>query len=300
MKNTISFIDNNLILGWSFINRDYSLIESTIKDSELTYSVTFSGCKIGYNISINMPLTRIYGFTCYVVKFTLENIPVDHNDNVEKAMKEMCLSLKHEIDLQKGYYNLRLPSHVIDLIRSFNDIFHDTIMCGSTIEYVTNKKNDLIIDNDINLFYADKTFFKRNEDILKNNIHKSFENYRGQYHISRVLRSKAAEIYSNWINDTFNNGDRILVATINDKIAGCITVRETELGTEAVLGYVDNSFRQRGVYKALISKIINDAIERNGVFVTSTQIDNIYVQKTWASLGMFPFYSIYNIHCSNL
>jgi hypothetical protein len=46
----------------------------------------------------------------------------------------------------------------------------------------------------------------------------------------------------------------------------------------------------------MISFGVNYATENHKDFVTSTQFDNFIVQGVWASIGLKPFYSIYNVH----
>lgn len=59
---------------------------------------------------------------------------------------------------------------------------------------------------------------------------------------------------------------------------------------------MDAKYRKLGAYRAMISFLVNYAYENNKSFVTSTQFDNYIVQGVWNSIGLKPFYSIYNFH----
>ena len=126
----------------------------------------------------------------------------------------------------------------------------------------------------------------------------SFKTYQGQYHISDITQSKAGMIYENWIRETIKevNHERVVVAVKDRDPVGFVTIKETEYAVEGVLSAVDPAKRKLGAYKAMIAFLINYAVKKNKSFVTSTQFDNFIVQGVWNTLGLKPFYSIYNIH----
>ena len=130
----------------------------------------------------------------------------------------------------------------------------------------------------------------------------SFENYYGQYHISAYTQPKAGLIYSNWINSNFENfkENTVLLVEYQSKIAGYCTIIETDTTVEGVLSSVSPEIRNIGAYKSMINYLIDYAAKQNKRFIASTQLDNYIVQGTWNSLGLVPYYSIYNFHFNNI
>ena len=92
------------------------------------------------------------------------------------------------------------------------------------------------------------------------------------------------------------NGKDIVVAEYNQIPIGFVTIAEKESAVEGVLSAVQSEYRQFGAYRAMISFLVNDAFEKEKSFITSTQFDNFIVQGVWNSIGLKPFYSIYNFH----
>jgi hypothetical protein len=149
--------------------------------------------------------------------------------------------------------------------------------------------------------FADNEYIEKYRADLLSMTLESFETYQGQYHISGVTQNKAGLIYENWIKETMEsqNNERCVVAMIHDMPIGFVTIKETEKAVEGVLSAVAAKARKLGAYKAMIAYLINYANQKNKSFVTSTQFDNFIVQGVWNSLGLRPFYSIYNIHIDN-
>lgn len=295
-----SFLDENISYAKAFLENDYEYLNKKIDSLSLTYKKEIDGSLYGFVISKNEPLTKLYGFQFNVVRFVFKNFCSLHNNEQEKIIKEMCIDLKNKVDDTKGYYNIRIPSHIIDLVKGFNEIFKNYQLCGCTTEQGTCKETIVKNDPELKIFYADKEYLIKNEENLKELMFKSFENYKGQYHISSITCSKAGQIYSNWINESLLKNDRVIIGEINNKIAGCITVRDVNDGVEAFLGCVNSEYQRRGIYKSLISALINDSHKERKVFVSGTQIENYRVLKAWASMGLRPLYSFYNIHYCNI
>ena len=126
----------------------------------------------------------------------------------------------------------------------------------------------------------------------------SFKSYQGQYHISPITQEKAGVIYENWIQTSLEQCDknRVIVAEHDNRPIGFVTVVEAEAALEGVLSAVDDNYRKFGAYRAMISSIVNEAAKKGKAFITSTQFDNYIVQGVWNSIGLKPYYSIYNIH----
>lgn len=293
----------------AFLKRDYGNVSDYIKRNIgfLTHYYGDNDSLYGYTISENNSLTNIYGFNTYVVKFVFDNIETSHVDKQEKILLGLCNDLKKHFDDNKGYYVIRIPSHILDLNRAFNSvIFNDnrTLFCGGTIEEVQYDEvvKEYEKHREIKLFFADNKFLQDNQERLSSLAADSFNNYHGQYHISNVTSEKASMIYSDWIEKTISGLDKykVLIAEIDNNIAGFCTVNNINDGYEVVLNLVDSNYRKHHVYKSMISYLSSYAKENGGYLLSSTQFDNFIVQGTWDSLGMRPFYSIYNFHFNNI
>lgn len=303
--SVISFVDNNYKYAKSYIKRDYSeLAKEIISDQEeLTYSSYVDGILYGYKIASNKPLTELYGADFYSVRFYFANIDTMHNKMQEENMIIMMKHLSEDIEKKRGYYNLRIPTHVIDVVRAYNQVFTNTIFCGGTVEqYIYNKQVPDNNKNKLKVFWADSSYITKFQDALLAMTYKSFESYQGQYHISHVTDSKAGKVYENWIRESLQieTDDKIVVTEWQGEPIGFVTVGEDDFCVEGILSAVSDAHRQYGAYKAMIAYVINYAYENDKCFITSTQFDNFIVQGVWNSLGLKPFYSIYNIHIENL
>ncbi len=299
--NYVAFIDDNLLLSECYINRDYTVLKKQIINNilQLTDVIEDNDNIYGYVISKNELVSRIYDMDAYVVKFVFSNISTLHNEQQEYVLERLIKRLKQRIKKQKGYYNLRIPTHIIDLVKVVNNVFDNYIFCGGTVEEVVHGKYvECNSGNNLEIGFADFEFIDMYKDDLINMTLESFKSYQGQYHISYVTQCKAGIIYEEWVKESINNIKKVpvVVAKYQGNPVGFVTVREEEIAVEGVLSAVDVKNRKLGAYKSMIAFLINYAYAKGKSFVTSTQFDNFIVQGTWNALGLRPFYSIYNIH----
>ncbi|MCI9077649.1 MAG: hypothetical protein HFH68_01825 [Lachnospiraceae bacterium] len=297
----VSYIDDNFILVDCCIKKDYSALADQIimSKEEKTYIIEDGILVAGYDINYNMPLSKLYGSSFYVVRFVFANIDTLHKKTQEELLLKLFLNLKEKIECEKGYYNLRLPSHIVDVIKAYNYIFNKGIFCGGTVEeYIHGKSVVNLVPDGMELFLAMPEYIKEHKKQLLDMTYKSFKSYQGQYHISPVTEALAGKIYENWIEGSLNlqDGNIVVISEIYGVPAGFVTVTEKDNAVEGVLSAVNGSYRKAGAYRAMISYIINYAQKQGKSFITSTQFDNFIVQGVWASLGLAPFYSLYNFH----
>lgn len=299
--SNVSYLDQNALLGECYVTRSYKFLHDKIlrECDALTYALCKNNEVYGYSITLNQPLTELYQFSCYVVKFVFSGVDTLHSKEQEDIMHELCTSLKSDIEKVKGYYTLRVPTHIVDLLKAINQSFDRPIFCGGTVEEIhVGTLNPPTWSEDIKLFFADQLFIEEHKTRLISMAFDSFKNYQGQYHISPVTSEDAGKVYSQWIENALNNykENTLLVAQHDQELAGYCTIAEGNVAVEAVLSSVNQEKRKLGTYKAMISTLIRYAKSKEKLFVTSTQFDNYIVQGTWNSLGLRPFYSIYNIH----
>lgn len=297
----VAYLDNNTLLGQCYASHSYASLRQRILDNKENHTAILErdGEVYGYDISENRPLTKQYGYPCWVVKFVFSQVDTLHSNDQEKIMNALVAHLMQEINTRKGYYNLRVPTHIVDLLKAINSNVDHMIFCGGTVEEIhVGPAPELVLKEGMELFFADNDFVSSNREILQDMAYKSFATYQGQYHISPVTYSRAGEIYSNWIARSLNNFEpnTVLIAQYEKETIGYCTISENDIAVDAVLSSVNENRRGLGTYKAMITFLIRYAKSKDKLFVTSTQFDNYIVQGTWNSLGLRPFYSIYNLH----
>lgn len=300
----ISFIDNDFKYVRAFIKRDYSEIADEIKTDQEKFSYLFqSDDKIyGYYITVNKLLTKVYGTDFFVVHFCFLNIDTLHDPDQEQCICRLLNRLMEEMQRKKGYYNLKLPANIVDLIRAYNQLRQPFIFCGGTVEqYIYNQEVPDCNKSGLNIFMTDRSYVDRHYEELLSMTYRSFETYQGQYHLSYAISGKAGDVYKQWIQESLvpESTDKVIVAEYEGVPAGFVTIIEDDFSVQGVLAAVSNEYRQYGAYKAMIAYIVNYAYKNHKCFMTGTQFDNFIVQAAWNSLGLRPFYSFYNIHFDN-
>lgn len=297
----LSFWDNGILLAESFISRNYSSLADRIAESEeeLTESVKSGNMLVGFCVAANEPLTELFGFPVWVVRFRFANVDTMHTEEQETMLVALFEKLNEYMNSHSGYYNLRIPSHIVDAVKAYNQVVREGFFCGGTIEeFISGQEVSILKKEGLKVFWADAAYIQKHKTLLTQMTYDSFKSYQGQYHISPVTQEKAGLIYENWIRNSLEHleNNRVIVAEFEKNPIGFVTVYEGETAVEGVLSAVDDRFRKYGAYRTMISAIVNDAFGRDKAFITSTQMDNFIVQGVWNSIGLRPYYSIYNIH----
>jgi len=297
----VSYVDDIFQLAKGYSTRNYAEIRENIinNKSELTGYCELGEEVYGYTITPNEALKNIYGFDFWVVRFSFSSMETLHRKEQQDIMEELFKKLRARMEEIPGYYHFRVPSHMVDVVKSFNNVMDNFIFCGGTVELITTKPSVQAEKNEeINIFFSEPEYIQKHDEILKKITYTSFETYQGQYHISPVTSEKAGLIYENWINNTFHNtsDEKVLIAEYQGQPIGFCTIREGEVGVEGILAAVSKEQRKLGAYHLLMSAAIDYAAEKGKTFSASTQFDNYISQGTWIALGMKPFYSFYNFH----
>lgn len=297
----ISFIDDNFRLADSFLKRNYEELGKEIKQKkqELTICRQQDDLLAGCSITKNIPLTELFGDMFYVVRFSCANVNTLHDPKQLVLFMELFEDLNAIMNEKKGYYNLRVPSHIVDIVKAYNVTISNGMFCGGTVEEViAGKKADSVLQKGLKIFFGSSDYVERHKKALMDMTYQSFKSYQGQYHISAVTEQKAGQIYESWIENSLDhcNDSNIIMAEYEGVPIGFVTIAEKDGAVEGVLSAVDGRYRQLGAYRSMISYIVNYAYEKEKAFITSTQFDNFIVQGVWNSIGLKPFYSIYNFH----
>ncbi len=297
----VSFIDDNFTLAEGFLKRDYTEIGNNIRKEKenLTIYEEIDDLLVGCMVTKNIPLSNLYKGEFYVVRFLCANVDTMHNEKQMNCIIELLKKLKERMEKNKGYYNFRIPSHIVDIIKAYNVVFQGGIFCGGTVEEIISGKSvSNQLKDGLKVFFGNSSYIEKHKNTLMDMTYKSFESYQGQYHLSYVTEEKAGKIYENWIESSLNecNDKNVIIAEYEGSPIGFVTIAEKEHAVEGVLSAVENKHRKLGAYRAMISYIVNYANENGKSFITSTQFDNFIVQGVWNSIGLKPFYSIYNFH----
>lgn len=300
----INFIDDRYEMSKAFINKDSGSILKVVKENinDLTYYITKNEMILGFKISTNSSLSRLYKDNFFVVKFYMINVNALHNEEQYDMFVSLLKKLNAYIRENKGYYNVRIPTHIVDIIKAYNTVFKESYFCGGTVELALCKRKEIQANNTINVFFCEKAYIELHKTELMNLAYNSFKEYQGQYHISPITENKAGEIYEKWVEncvEKYSNGS-IIVAEIDNIPVGFLLLAENQEVVDLELVTVDSKYRGRGVYKSMMSYLMNYVDLSNKRFVSSTQFDNFISQSMWIDCGMKPYYSIYNFHINKL
>lgn len=301
----VAYIDDEYALAEAYLKKTYGLIEKKViaEEGDLTYKLRDSEKIFGYKIYKNGPLSKLYEMDFFVVKFAFSNIDTTHSNAQEKVLSSLFYQLSQAVRNQKGYYNIRIPAHLVDVIRAYNNNFKNSIFCGGSVNYISSNSkpnNSLTFDKDI--FLINEQELEENEAQLLDLAYTSFDLYQGQYHISPVTSNKAGQIYSQWLKndlEIIKNGQsemKCLVIKYKETLAGFLTFSENAQFINGVLNAISYETRNIGLFHKLIEAVIIRAHNAKKIYISSTQLDNFAVQKVWNSLGMKPYNSFYNFH----
>ncbi len=290
-------------LGLAYINKNQDNLAEKIKrgDVPITYNVSDTDDVIGCHIHLNKPLTRVYGFTVYMVDFVFSSIETLHDEKQHDSIIKLMQLIDKHMSEQPGYYNFRIPSHVVDVIKAFNATFERKIFCGGLVTYISMpdmqiKQSDA---SKVNVFLADEEYISKHEKELYDLAGAVFDVYQGQYHISNVTASKATQVYTDWISKGFmtkNENEEIIVAEYRNEIVGFWTFQSLSHCLSVGIGGVGVNGRGLGVYKSMLNCVIEIANKRNKFVSTGTQFDNFIVQNVWNKLGLTSIMSYYSMH----
>ena len=138
----------------------------------------------------------------------------------------------------------------------------------------------------------------------------SFAGYFGHYHADPRLDNKDADqVYVDWAEKSIRNSDAHTPATVmvlNGKIVSFLTMRIKEKAKEKTLGKalgelllvgVAPDAQGQGVYGRVIDHGLATLKDMGcSEVITSTQVNNIAVQRAWGKRGFRMLQSFYTLH----
>lgn len=301
----ISYIEDKNLLAKSFNDRNYDYINAVINDLIEENKLNYYENGLGYKVKKINQLSEIYNQKFFAVNFYFNNLKPFFDEEMKIHFDKMIKNLKKFLEENEGYFIIKIPSHIPNLINSLKIVLQkNNIFTGGTICYSINQEvSELKKDDDLTLKMLDFGEYDKYKDYIKNLSYESFKNYFGQYHISDYTRPKAPIIYKNWVRDFFKNpneNNRMIVAEINEKVVGFLTLYKNSHAYELVLSGVDKDYRGNRVYERMIRFGVNYSQKNHKICTLSTQFDNIFVQRAWINIGFKPYYSYYLFHFNNL
>lgn len=297
----ITYLDDSIMLGQGFLSRNYSFLREKIllEKESLTNYIDLEGEVYGYRVSKNIPVSHLYMQEVFNVKFVLSRVDTLHSNKQEKFMKILCHQLYQYIIDHPAYYIIRLPIHIVDLLRAFHEIQSDMYFCGGTIEQISvSDPPAMVSTTETEVCIAIPDYIEKHRDKLLKIITESFGEYSSQYHVNPATEEKAGEVYSNWITSAlkFPQQNSIVVVTHKSEPIGVALFHENEIGIESLLVAVDREKRGHHSQQSIYALLSHMAKEKKKVFVSSTQLDNFISAGNMNAIGMRPFYGIYNYH----
>lgn len=299
----ISYACDVELMGCSYLDKDDKNLKNIIKNfPHFTYSINIQDDIFGYYIHKNEPLSKIYNFDVFMVDFLFSSVSRLHTDEQERIMTQLLNEVKKHIKNNKGYYNFRVPSHIVDLNKSFNKIFSSFIFCGGLITYLNakcEKRNLGENKNEISVFLPNKKYLDEHNMEITQVAKDAFHNYQGQYHISYITAEKAGDIYTDWVKKGFSerqDSEKIILAEYRDELVGFWTYTEEAKSIQTGLTGVSSKYRNLGIYSNMLKVVLNESLSKNKFITIGTQFDNLIVQRAWNKVGMVPYLSYFNIH----
>jgi GNAT superfamily N-acetyltransferase len=147
---------------------------------------------------------------------------------------------------------------------------------------------------------------RSNADEMEKTALLASKNYIGHYHADSALSaSKSDAVYSSW---TFSSAvstevaNEIIAVYREDslgesKLAAFATLNYKQNQCEGVLFGVHPGHRQRGLHKVLVRAAIACSAQRGcDPIISSTQLNNLQVQKNWVRERFLPSDSFYTFH----
>ena len=157
----VSFIDDNFTLAEGFLKRDYTEIGNNIRKEKekLTIYEEIDDLLVGCMVTKNIPLSN----------FLCANVDTMHNEKQMNCIIELLKKLKERMEKNKGYYNFRIPSHIVDIIKAYNVVFQGGIFCGGTVEEIISGKSvSNQLKDGLKVFFGNSSYIEKHKNTLNN------------------------------------------------------------------------------------------------------------------------------------
>ena len=306
MIMTTAYIEDKNLLAKCTDRRDFSPISTYIQANKKKFSfyAEEANCLYGFDCKRIDNLSKLYNTNMFAINFFYDIDDGGSFDSQEiDVVSKMFVHLQRELDENRGYYILRVPSSNIHLLHHLKLINNKMIFAGNTICYYSKYMPEkLFAEDGLTIEVAKKSNLRDYREVIMNLSKESFDKHFTQYHISDFTKEKAPTIYSNWIKDFLDNEqkDDLIVARVDDNLVGFLAFEEKEESCEIILNCVDEKFRGKKVYERMLRHCVTSALNKNKFVTISTQLNNYFPQRAWVNCGFKPYHSFYLMHYNSI
>lgn len=198
-------------------------------------------------------------------------------------------------DLDVQFLSVRVPTNNLKKVQQFERLGFQLM---DTLVYYDRDLEGVSKTVDTSIRLSNPSDAAAVSDVAR----QAFTGYFGHYHADERLRNEEAdEVYVEWATNSILNASPAAPATVMEhdgQIFSFLTMRitESDLG-ELILVGVRPDAQGKGVYGRLIDHGLSVLKEMGCTkVVTSTQINNIAVQRAWAKRGFRMQRSYYTLH----
>jgi ribosomal protein S18 acetylase RimI-like enzyme len=197
---------------------------------------------------------------------------------------------------------VRIPTSRSDLILELSKLCGEMIFGDCLVIYARDNKQmgfPPALRNNLVLREAGESDF----DLVDSLTEDIFSTYRNHYANNPRLGSfQLIDGYKEWARSHVSQpGKKCFIAEINREPCAYSVVRMGDQETEGVLLGVVSTFRRRGIYRDLVRETLNAFIRAGSPVTTiSTQVENVVVQRVWASEGFMLTKSFYTLHLNDV
>lgn len=193
---------------------------------------------------------------------------------------------------------IRVPTHFLAVAQSLE---LDGSLIADTLVYYQNlniRVSNVELPNGYSSRYAQLEDALSLEELALD----VFSNYFGHYHADKKLNKQDCDrVYSSWAANSCLDGnvaDKVILIEKNRELVAFASLKvKSPEAVEGVLFGVSPKHRKIGLHLCLMRLALNWC-SGSGYkhFITSTQINNIHVQKNWTRLGFELSGSYYTFH----
>lgn len=238
-----------------------------------------------------------------MIKISLSDLDQDRfNYKVAKAHLNRLDDVEELIfkamELRAELVIVRVSTEAIDIVQQLeakNALLMDTLV------YFQKKKVDGY-DVELPKGYSSRMAMNTDAEPIGNLAKECFRGYFGHYHADKRLNDDDCDaVYSSWAENSCRKGalaDGVIVIEKADEFAAFATLKTLDKNSfEGVLFGVARNHQGVGLHLNLMQLSQNWGVSRDlHRMVTSTQINNVMVQKNWCRVGLEPMNSFYTLH----
>ena len=230
-------------------------------------------------------------FNSKIFNLKMGNI-VDANESL--SLKEIDNIIQNAYENKYQHLSIKVPTNqkenLNNLIqKGFSLVDTQIMFLINTNQPNSTEKNEIII----------RDYVEDNKECIANIAKQSFSIDR--YHSDKSLDDSLCDYYySKWAENSCEGlSDKVLVAYIEHKVCGFITINYHDKSATIGLAAVDAQYRGKGIFTALIKRALKELNDKNiNALYYGTQLENKPILKAMGHLGGVICNSNYVLHLS--